>query len=1528
MVEKTYNYKITIFGTNVYQEVLLKDLYQDGVIIGTTSASKIRFNRNDFFADFQIEVFLQQTDDADESEQINYWWNVNCSGNIYIQSNSVSKLYMKELRVGEEVVFCYDSSDSEILRLQFTIDFDEIKSDFKKKISLIGYDNLCIGGTEFCKIQLVSELMQNSFITLTKQKKGYVVNENKTNFGLYLNGVRCKDPVIILNDYDFLLFDGYKFYYKQGYLYVDSQDTTIMTRLPFELMDVNNNAFQYPKYVKNARIHTIVESDKIEILPPDKKPEEEEENWFLTIVPSIISLVFMITIRGKMAGNKLFLVYMAATMGMGVITSIFTHKAQVKKRKKDSIKRQKVYTQYIKSKEKYILKQRKIEKEELENIFIDEQKELKQVSEFDYRLFEKGKDDSDFLELRVGKGTVPARKEISISTRECLETNDILMEYPEKLKNAYSMIEDAPVTVDLKQLNVLGVLGRKVDIFGFLKNLTLDIVVRHFYEDVKIYYIFCEEDAYKFRGFRWLQNLNLSDNSLRNMIYSEQSRKILLEVLYKELSYRESLSEKMIAELPYHVVFVYDSTGLASHPISRYLDKAKSLRFVFIYFENQRELIPKQTNKLIEILDYQTGNIVNADDSNDQQKFTYNAISDAEMAYVAERLGCVFVESVSLENSLVKNISLFKLLDIISVSDLDIESRWKKSLVYKSMAAPLGVRASNEIVELDLNEKAHGPHGLVAGTTGSGKSEILQSYILSMATLFHPYDVSFVIIDFKGGGMVNQFKNLPHLNGAITNIDGDAIDRSLSSIRAELRKRQSLFAKYDVNHIDAYIKKYKQGITNTPLPHLILIVDEFAELKTDQPEFMQELISTARIGRSLGVHMILATQKPAGVVNDQIWSNSKFKLCLKVQNKSDSNEVIKSPLAAEIHEPGRAYLQVGNNEIFELFQSAYSGCGADSEQSGKMTEYEINELDLAGLKKNVFSQRNKKNKEVETQLEAIVNYIAQYCKNAGIASLPGICMPELPECVVKDQSQYIEIKKETDIIVEVGIYDDPDNQYQDVLKMNLSQSNTLFIGAPQYGKTNMLQQIMKEFMMKYSARDVNVYILDFASMALKVFSGLNMVGGVITASDDEKMANFFRMMEEEMARRKELFSQMGLTSFSAYKEAGYEDLPQIVVMIDNFTGVKELYLQREDNLLKIVREGISLGICFIVSEVMTNSLGMKYLASFSNRVAFYCNNDGEYSSLFGFCRNKVKNIPGRALIEIDKKFYFFQSYLAFEGKKEIDRINNMRVLMEISNQKHVGLYAKRVPEVPNVFDMQVAQMMGADLMKKPYHAIVGIDYATAEPFAIDFNEKSVLAISCSSEDVSCTLVHNMLIQLYNNAATAPIEVYIFDDFQKRYENFSKYAQTKHYSVEADGVIDIIGQLEADGAQTLQMLREDSEILNKIPFELLVINNSDCYDVINKKKDVLDKYKNIINRYKHMHIGILFTHFENTKIPFSGADVQKLMVEQKNMIVIENINKIKMFDVGLATQREFAKPLGKQDGYFVGENGIAKYKLLL
>ena len=222
------------------------------------------------------------------------------------------------------------------------------------------------------------------------------------------------------------------------------------------------------------------------------------------------------------------------------------------------------------------------------------------------------------------------------------------------------------------------------------------------------------------------------------------------------------------------------------------------------------------------------------------------------------------------------------MLNILSVEDLDLKARWSASKVTKSMAAPVGVSKTG-IVMLDLHDKSSWSARSCCGNDRIWKN---QRYCRRISFRWqrsnHPYEAAFVIIDFKGGGMVNQFAQLPHLLGAITNIDGNAINRSLKSIKAELQKRQKYFAQADVNHIDKYIRKYKAGEVSEPLPHLIIIVDEFAELKAEQPEFMKELISAARIGRSLGVHLILATQKPAGQVNEQIWSNSRFKLCLKV----------------------------------------------------------------------------------------------------------------------------------------------------------------------------------------------------------------------------------------------------------------------------------------------------------------------------------------------------------------------------------------------------------------------------------------------------------------------------------------------------------------------------------------------------------------------------------------------------------------------------------------------------------------------
>ena len=261
---------------------------------------------------------------------------------------------------------------------------------------------------------------------------------------------------------------------------------------------------------------------------------------------------------------------------------------------------------------------------------------------------------------------------------------------------------------------------------------------------------------------------------------------------------------------------------------------------------------------------------------------------------IAIKLANIQLDTSGSSYSLPNMLTFMDMFGVGKIEHLNALTRWKENDPTITLETPIGVDTTGELFNLDLHQKFHGPHGLIAGMTGSGKSEFIMTYILSLALNYHPYEVAFILIDYKGGGMANAFLDLPHLAGTITNLDGAAVNRSLISIQSELKRRQAIFSetskKLNVSNIDIYKyqKLYRDGAVEEPLQHLFIISDEFAELKTQQPEFMEQLVSAARIGRSLGVHLILATQKPSGVVDDQIWSNSRFRICLKVQEKADA----------------------------------------------------------------------------------------------------------------------------------------------------------------------------------------------------------------------------------------------------------------------------------------------------------------------------------------------------------------------------------------------------------------------------------------------------------------------------------------------------------------------------------------------------------------------------------------------------------------------------------------------------------------
>ena len=1133
-------YKIILSGNQIYKEAELP-ADMERVTVGTGIDCTVRLRRDLFFESIQIE-FVKESGG----------WRATCSDNIYFTEGDIRKYMTRKVIHGDTLEVRYQESEGLVFRIDFQIDFDSGSHRCERMINLDRYQTISIGNNSAYEIALSGVYAKREFVRLTRGQGGWTLEVMNSEYGVYHNGKKTEQKEWI-KDGDFFSVADYYFFLKGNALWAEIRSDLTVNGLGFGDYPERNG---YPRFSRNTRLKTVICEDKIEILDPPSKPQKPKSNLFMKLFPSF-GMLIAAGAMAFMGGTMIIFSLISCTIA--IITAVVGVMEGKKEFREKTANRIEVYQKYIASKRQEIEECRNREWTERNEIYIPAEQEIQQVETFSPDLFDRTPQDEDFLCVRLGSGPIESARQVNYKKQEKLEIEDDLSLLPEQTASFYKELQNAPVICDLKNVNAVGITGEEADRFELLKLIVTDVALRHFAADVKLFFVAEKEHAGRMHLFRFLPGAYCVQTDTRGIVTDDESKTLIFEYLYKELTMRAQ--EKR--SYPHLLIFFYDEYGYKKHPISQFTEKGKDLGVTFLFFGQTRADIPVGCDYVVQLSGGYRGVLINAAEKSKTVPFVSSQISDTLAVRIVRTLAPVCTDEVSLEGELIKNISMFKMLNILSVEDLDLKARWSASKVTKSMAAPVGVSKTG-IVMLDLHDKAHGPHGLVAGTTGSGKSEILQTYILSMATLYHPYEAAFVIIDFKGGGMVNQFAQLPHLLGAITNIDGNAINRSLKSIKAELQKRQKYFAQADVNHIDKYIRKYKAGEVSEPLPHLIIIVDEFAELKAEQPEFMKELISAARIGRSLGVHLILATQKPAGQVNEQIWSNSRFKLCLKVQSKEDSNEVLKSPLAAEIKEPGRAYLQVGNNEIFELFQSAYSGV-PEREDEGTGKAFTIYEVPDGGKKVPVYVKKKNKGQEgMNNQLEAIVSYVSEYFRSIQIPQLPDICLPPLRECiefppVSKEAVQ--EQKKEVGFYAWIGVYDDPDHQNQDQYAVNLSAANMIIIGSAQTGKTTILQNVIRSLSEQYTPDEVAIYIIDFASMVLKNFETLNHVGGVVSSSEDEKLKNLFKMLWEEMETRKEKLLSVGVSSFVAYKEAGRTDMKQIVLIIDNLTALKELYFQ-------------------------------------------------------------------------------------------------------------------------------------------------------------------------------------------------------------------------------------------------------------------------------------------------------------------------------------------------------------------------------
>ncbi|MDE6030991.1 MAG: type VII secretion protein EssC, partial [Oscillospiraceae bacterium] len=615
------------------------------------------------------------------------------------------------------------------------------------------------------------------------------------------------------------------------------------------------------------------------------------------------------------------------------------------------------------------------------------------------------------------------------------------------------------------------------------------------------------------------------DRTVRYIATNSEESKELSGTLDPIIEYRKDMSDSRLEdESPYFIIICLDKE-LASKTecVRRVLENKNNIKFSVLSFFERLVDLPKECMAVAELAGNSGSLTVINNVGELPLPFKIDAPQSIDIQQITGILANTFVDTSGSSFSLPKKYTFFEMLDIGMIEHLNIADNWASNDPTKSLAATIGIDKYGEPFRLDLHERAHGPHGLVAGMTGSGKSEFIIAYILSMAVNFHPYEVAFILIDYKGGGMAKSFENIPHTAGVITNLDGIKIKRSLSSMTSELHRREKIFAdtskKYNVSNIDIYKyqKLYREGKVSEPLPHLFIISDEFAELKKEQTDFMKELTSAARVGRSLGVHLILATQKPGGVVDDQIRSNSRFKICLKVQDSGDSQEMLGRPEAAALVDTGRFYLQVGYNELFEIGQSAWAGAPYYPLQ--KTIKDRDDSVSVINANGRVIAEANTDRfsnvVDPPKQLDVITGYIAKYCEEEHIKRWMMWLDPIEPLIYV---DALAEKYKGTacgrfELAPIVGEYDEPSHQRQEILRLPLTaEGNAIIYGSAGNGKAMFLEAMCYSLMQEHKPSEVNIYIMDFGAETLTSFAESPFVGDVILSYETEKVNNLFKLM--------------------------------------------------------------------------------------------------------------------------------------------------------------------------------------------------------------------------------------------------------------------------------------------------------------------------------------------------------------------------------------------------------------------------------
>ena len=1299
-------------------------------------------------------------------------------GEWIVKSNKfVSVLNSKNERVENAVLnpssfFNLKIVNSDERVILFAESVDESRQSFKKFV-VKNQDTISIGRTSDNNLCFENKYVSGKHAKLSYNGHDWLIIDSNSTNGTYVNGYRVVSQN--LNAGDFIYIMGLMIVIGHNYLAINNPDGLLkinassFVEYHAQKIDESKELFDVPTkdyFFRSPRFSRAIEHAQITIDPPPQIQKAETVPLALMLGPSltmgmtslstgILSVTNVINNGGNIS-QALPTMMMSVGMLLGtVLWPILTKKYEKKEKIKNEAKRQKKYLEYLDSVRDEIKRKCKEQSDILSENLITLDECANRIAESKVGLWERSPGQSDFLHIRLGLGNLPLDAEIKFPEKKFSMENDTLQDAMFSLGAEPKLLSNVPISISLTDYTTVGVYGEKASTLNMLKVMLLQIVALHSYDEVKVMMITDKNNEEEWNFAKWIPHLWNNEKTIRFFASSADEVKELSAIIEKSILSREDNdnSQDYTEYSPYYVILSTSKELFKKCEAAQKLLNYKNNRgFSIILTAPELKDFPKET-KLVVSLDNSNSKVFVKDDTSGQFiQFNADSINDAALDNLSQDLANIELDLGGQGYSLPNMVTFLEMFNVSKIEHLNSLTRWKDNNPTITLQTPVGVNSHGELFNLDLHEKYHGPHGLVAGMTGSGKSEFIITYILSLAVNYHPDEVAFILIDYKGGGLTGAFEDdergikLPHLAGTITNLDGAAVKRSLISIQSELRRRQAIFnearkiSNEGTMDIYKYQQLYRDKVVTEPLPHLFIISDEFAELKTQQPEFMEQLISAARIGRSLGVHLILATQKPSGVVDDQIWSNSKFRVCLKVQEKSDSQDMIKCPDAAELSQTGRFYLQVGFNELFALGQSAW--CGAEyipTETVEKNIDSSIQVIDNLGRVLMSVKPNKKKdgNGKKIKQIVAIVKYLSDLATEEKISIRPLWLDPIPAKIYIEDlENKYSNRSINTTLEPIVGEYDDPFNQRQGVLTVPFSkEGNCLIYGSTGNGKTTFLTTLCYSLLKNHNPDELNLYIMDFGSETLKAFEKAPQVGGVVTSNDEEKILNLFKMLQREMDDRKVLFSEYG-GDYANYCKNSNKQLPNIVVVMNNYSAFAEQYEDYVEAFTLLTRECVKYGIYFAVTVNSANGIRYKTAQNFKIVFTMQLNDASDYQMVVGKTDGLIPSkYKGRGLVGLDRVYEFQTAYCSdTDEPQEFIR----KYCLELNG--NTMAHAKRIPVLPDKVDFDYIKDEIVGLNQVP----IGVSKKSLNIIKADLRNHVVYPVLSQELYMSVSFVNEMV----------------------------------------------------------------------------------------------------------------------------------------------------------------------------------------